>query len=420
MDALQALAHRLAGQDRALWPSLLLMVGDQVYADDASPETRAFIRARRSIDRPPGDEVADFEEFTCLYREAWSEPTTRWLLSTVPTAMIFDDHEVIDDWNISAAWRADTTAQPWWRERIAGALMSYWLYQHLGNLSPSELRADPLLERVRAAGDGVEVLREAVLRADEDPDAIRWSFSRDLSPARLVVVDSRAARVVEASRRAMLSGAEWRWLDGELRGDVDHLVLVTSLPFLLPRAIHDLEAWNEAVCAGVWGAVAARWGERLRRRVDLEHWAAFRTSFEQLCGGLREVVSGRRGRPPATVLLLSGDVHYAYLADAELPGVDSDTVVVQAVCSPFRHGLSRPMELANRVSFSRLAEAIGAGLTRLGRVPRPPVRWRTRCGPFFDNEVATLDLHGRQAEVRLERVPPEELTLEAVDVSRLS
>ena len=37
-----------------------------------------------------------------LYRESWSDPDIRWLLSTVPTTMIFDDHDVNDDWNISS------------------------------------------------------------------------------------------------------------------------------------------------------------------------------------------------------------------------------------------------------------------------------------------------------------------------------
>ena len=39
----------------------------------------------------------------------------------------FDDHEMIDDWNTSAAWRREITAQPWWRDRISGGLVSYWV-----------------------------------------------------------------------------------------------------------------------------------------------------------------------------------------------------------------------------------------------------------------------------------------------------
>ena len=68
-------------------------------------------RRRRRRDKSPDgaapeDEVADFEEYTRLYAESWGDPQVRWLLSTIPSSMIFDDHEMIDDWNTSAAWRA--------------------------------------------------------------------------------------------------------------------------------------------------------------------------------------------------------------------------------------------------------------------------------------------------------------------------
>jgi hypothetical protein len=35
---------------------------------------------------------------------------------------------VHDDWNISRPWLERTRAQPYWPERITGAVMSYWLY----------------------------------------------------------------------------------------------------------------------------------------------------------------------------------------------------------------------------------------------------------------------------------------------------
>src|SRR6202012_5294060 len=113
-DALAAAAASLAGggqpgPDRAGIPpagrpDALLLIGDQVYADEVSPAMRAFIAARRDPDAPPG--AADFEEYCALYQEAWSEPAARWLLSVLPTVMIFDDHDIQDDWNTSAAWRA--------------------------------------------------------------------------------------------------------------------------------------------------------------------------------------------------------------------------------------------------------------------------------------------------------------------------
>jgi PhoD-like phosphatase len=420
VDALQALATRMREQPPEQWPSLVLMLGDQVYADDASPQTRAFIRARRSTREPPGEEVADFEEYTRLYRESWSEPAIRWLLSTVPSAMIFDDHEVIDDWNISAAWKRDTRTRPWWEERIAGALMSYWIYQHLGNLSPEELRQDELYRRARAVDDAAPMLHEFALTADRTTAGSRWSYRRGLGRSRLVVIDSRAGRLFEGGRREMVDDEEWRWLDAQLRGDVDHLLVATSLPFLLPRAIHDLEAWDEALCAGAWGAAGVKPGERLRRAIDLEHWAAFRSSFERLAGALREVAAGKRGRAPATILVLSGDVHYAYLAEATFPGEPVESKLYQAVCSPFRHCLDPPLELANRFALTRTAQRIGAVLARSVRLPRPPLSWQLKRGPYFENEVATVELRDREARLRLERTPPRQLRLDCVAYERLA
>ena len=67
----------------------------------------------------------DFEEYTRLYWESWGEPYMRWLLSTVPSSMIFDDHDVHDDWNTSKTWVTDIRSQGWWDDRIVGGFMSY-------------------------------------------------------------------------------------------------------------------------------------------------------------------------------------------------------------------------------------------------------------------------------------------------------
>jgi hypothetical protein len=82
------------------------------YVDAGSPETREFIRSRRDVSEPPGEEVSDFEEYTRLYRESWSEPYVRWLFSTVPTGMVIDDHDISDDWNISRSGSRRWTASP--------------------------------------------------------------------------------------------------------------------------------------------------------------------------------------------------------------------------------------------------------------------------------------------------------------------
>ena len=111
--ALDVLRSSSSGGD-VEWPDAVLLLGDQVYADEVSPETLAFIREQRGTDQPPGEQIADFEEYTRLYRESWSEPDIRWLFSTVPTVMIFDDHDVHDDWNISWLWVEEMRRTPWW------------------------------------------------------------------------------------------------------------------------------------------------------------------------------------------------------------------------------------------------------------------------------------------------------------------
>src|SRR5215208_6168952 len=103
-DALYALALRMRREPEETWPDALLLLGDQIYADEVSAGTRDFIRSRRGADEPPGEQIKDFEEYTRLYWDSWSDPAIRWLLSTVPSAMIFDDHDVNDDWNTSEVW----------------------------------------------------------------------------------------------------------------------------------------------------------------------------------------------------------------------------------------------------------------------------------------------------------------------------
>lgn len=402
VDALYALALRLRDQDPAMWPRLLLLIGDQVYADEVSPQTRELIRARRDVRDPPGEEVLDFEEYAWLYREAWSAPALRWLLSTVPTAMIFDDHDVHDDWNISDSWVSDMWAKPWWRERIVGALSSYWVYQHLGNLSAAELEQDEMYQRVVAAEDAEPVLREFAVEADRSDGGSRWSFSRDIAGSRLVVIDSREGRVLSGGRRDMLDENEWQWAEERLARPGDHLLLVSTLPVLLAPAVHYLEAWSEAVCAGAWGARWARAGEKLRRGLDLEHWAAFETSFHRLIGLLQRVAAGDRA--PASIVLLGGDVHQAYVDEVEFKsGPPVTSRVFQAVCSPFRHPLSRRDRLAfTRARRSRLMTGVARRMALSAGVRDPEIRWKVMQEPTFENQVGWVRIDGRKLWLTLE------------------
>lgn len=405
VDALRTLALALArGHER--WPDLVAFLGDQVYADETSDAMRDFIATRRSLDEPPGEEIKDYTEYCHLYQLAWSDPANRWLLSTVPSCMIFDDHDIRDDWNTSYDWHVEINKTQWWHQRLMGGLAAYWVYQHLGNLSPEQLSTDPVFGPVLTAGPGehldlTDAVFELMERVDRNPDVYRWSYRRELGDSRLVMVDSRAARVLEPQRRSMLSPGELDWLRQQLRLDSDpqhrprHLLIGTSLPFLLPPGMHDLEAIDETVASGVYGKVPAALAEKLRRSLDMEHWAAFTSGFDEVADMVLAVARGDRGPIPATVTFLSGDVHNSYLAevlDAARYGAKSR--IVQAVCSPIHN----PMPRAVRVLMSLFARGLVRPMRfvagRSKRVPDPEFPWTVTEGPWFDNCLAELSVHG--------------------------
>jgi hypothetical protein len=300
-------------------------------------------------------------------------------------------------------------SEPWWEERIVGAFMSYWVYQHLGNLSPKELEEDDLFRRVREAKDATRTLREFAYRADREIGSSRWSFYRDFGNSRLIVMDSRAGRVLEG-HRSMLDDDEWSWIEEKATGDYDHLLFGTSLPFLLGPGLHHLEAASEAICRGVWGRSAARLGEFIRQILDFEHWSAFHESFAGLAQLLRAVGAGERSEEhsPSSMVLLSGDVHHGYLAEMDL-GAGVESAVYQAVCSPLRNPLGFPERLALGAGWTRTGERVGKSLARLAGVEEPRVRWRlTHEEPWFHNHVGTLELRGREATLRVEKTTPED------------
>ena len=402
VDALRSYALHMATDDREKWPDLVLFLGDQVYADETSAAMREFIASRRSLEEPPGEELKDFEEYSHLYKIAWGEPANRWLLSTLPSAMIFDDHDIRDDWNTSWDWRQEMEATSWWHDRIVGGLASYWVYQHLGNLSPDDRADDVLWQQIRDhdGPDELDItsdLDALAESADQKPDCYRWSFSRDFgTQARLVVVDSRAARVLEPEQRSILDPVEMEWLDGQMTGGFDQLIIGTSLPFLMAPGLHHAEAFSEGLCNGAWGKRAARVGERLRRAVDLEHWPAFQQGFLQVADMTLQVASGARGKAPHTVLFLSGDVHHSYVAsawpDPKVTDVRIEGRIMQAVCSPIRNPLPGPMQRVMRVGTKKTVGRLVRRLAKTAKVPLSPLGWEVDRGPWVDNNLAVLEL----------------------------
>ncbi|MDF9278180.1 alkaline phosphatase D family protein [Arthrobacter sp. EH-1B-1] len=392
VDSLLAFALNLVARDEAVRPDLIAFLGDQVYADIPSDEMLQLIQDDRGIDTKLDAELRNYEEYTQIYRFAWSGPAIRWLLSTLPSAMIFDDHDIRDDWNSSLLWKRKVATIPWWRDRIVSGLASYWVYQHLGNLSPSERAADEIWQAIKShQGPGElelsSIVEAVVEEADRNPERYRWSFCRDFGDTRLIVLDSRAARVLQPGQRSMLDRKELQWLDERIQGDRRHLLVATSLPFLLPRGLHHIEDWNAVLADGRWGERLAAVGEWVRQAIDLEHWAAFPESFRAVATMATEVATGQRGAAPETVTFLSGDVHFSYIEEVDQP---MQSRVLQAVCSPIRNPLRPALRWVAALMSTRVAGPLGGVLARF--VPQPPFHWSTLKKPWFDNNLASLEV----------------------------
>ena len=147
--------------------------------------------------------------------------------------MVFDDHEIHAEWRISQGWLDEMNAEPWFDDHIRAGLMAYWVFQHLGNLSPAELAAGGLYDAVRSAGDAAELLASRMDTEGRQVGHSRWSFARELGDARLVVIDSRAGRQVTPGRRELVQDEEWDWIREQARKPARHLLLASSVPFLL-------------------------------------------------------------------------------------------------------------------------------------------------------------------------------------------
>jgi hypothetical protein len=283
--------------------------------------------------------------------------------------------------------------------------MAYWVYQHLGNLSCRELRRSELYSRILAAeGDAADILKAEMRNADEEPGHSRWSYYRDIGDSRLLVIDSRAGRELEAPDRRMISAGEWDWIVEHAAGDFDHLLLASSLPFFLTPGLHYGEAWDAQLADRGRTALARRVGEKLRQTGVMDHWASFPDSFDELCELLGRIAGGGHGEGshPETIVMLSGDVHHCYLAEIDLGADSGPSRVWQAVCSGYRKDLARREKWVMKLGNSAFGERVTRALARMARAPKAPIDWRIVHDPTYENQVASLELRPGAAGIRVE------------------
>jgi hypothetical protein len=203
----------------------------------------------------------------------------------------------------------------------------------------------------------------------------------------------------------MVDETEWDWLaehatTGPGGKRIDHLLIGSTLPIVLLHGIHHLEGWDEAVSSGAWGRRAAALAEQVRIAIDLEHWSAFRATFHRAVELLERLST--QPDPPASILLLSGDVHCSYAASVRLNVDHPKTVIHQLTMSPFRNPMHLPLRLANRAFEIPGLNRFFHLLARAAGVKDVALDWSVDVGPWFDNGLMTVVVDGRDVRIEVD------------------
>lgn len=221
-------------------------------------------------------------------------PQVQRLLAHLPTYMIFDDHDVTDDWNLSEAWENAVYGHPFSRRIIGNALMAYWICQGWGN-DPE--RFEPHWEDALCYGQNPtpqnhEHWIQQLLRFQ------RWDYHLETDPF-VLVLDTRTRRWPASLHANRPSGLMDRAALQDTLAQLKHhqnVILISAAPVFGLKWIETLQHW-----ASAWGFALA---------VDAENWMAH--------GGTARTLLNFLSASTRRVTLLSGDVHYSFVYDVVL------------------------------------------------------------------------------------------------------
>jgi alkaline phosphatase D len=185
--------------DKSMPVDALLMIGDQIYADDLnilSPDTR-------------------LDQFLERYRVVFSQENVRKLMARVPTYMILDDHEIEDNWPSRATQQDRVTLYP-------HAIHAYQIYQ---------CSHSPLFESTK---DG---------RIDGTLTHFWYQFSDGC--AEWFVMDARTERQITNSGKRLVNDAQMKalltWLND---GSGKVKLVVSSVPVFPDLASDSDDKWG--------------------------------------------------------------------------------------------------------------------------------------------------------------------------------
>jgi len=317
-------------------PAFALGLGDQVYVDVGS---RAMLRGWRSQEPryAPGDAEPFFET---AYRSTFSLTPLHAARQTLPSAMMWDDHEIRDGWGAQGDENSEHRGQSRWHDHLRAARQHFVSWQAFRNPPPNAARAD-------GRGWQTSALPGADLTQSPELDfQLDWGRS-----ATFFVMDLRSQR--SAARRRVVSSEQVarlsQWLE---RPRVAPSVFVLCSPMPLTQVRMAVELAEYLVPAR-WDDLRDSWWSKQCRQQRNELLKMMRGFFEK----------HRQHR----LLVLSGDVHFSEVL--ELSTEDGRVFGHEVVSSGFAH--SKYQRFGRRSSQSRKQLAHDVYAAGLGRFHGP-------------------------------------------------
>lgn len=343
----------------ALWPVALPTVEQAVPAaalapadpdDHAEDQDVAAIRDYLARTDWPG-----LVRTTLHFRDGLDR--VRRVLANIPSYMMFDDHEVTDDWYLNARWQTDVLGAPEGiGQRVIGnALAAYAVFQGWGNdherFAPGTEGAT-LLTQLAAignlggdtyhAGQSDHDALRATLRVvpQSNPSGMLWDYAFRPDARcdwQVIVLDTRTHRNLAAPGQADLIDVPdlARQIGARTTDPVTGVTIVVSpAPVFGHPFVEDLVGGilDRIPDSGELPLVGSK--QHMRTSLDNEAWrnAVAPAAFERLLAEL-----GRLGR----VVILSGDVHYGFSAAVwywnHRQGSDSRAALVQLCSSALKN-----------------------------------------------------------------------------------
>jgi hypothetical protein len=229
----------------------------------------------------------------------------------IPTYMIFDDHDVTDDWNLTRGWEEQVYGNNFSKRMVGNALSGYLLCQGIGNPFTS---IEPIVEEAKKV-----FVRDGIKQQDHFIDSLfafdHWHYQLDTHPP-VHVLDTRTQRWRSESNKNKPSGLmDWEGLC-ELQHNIigkQSVIMVSAAPVYGVKFIETIQR----IFTTFGGALI----------VDAENWMAHRGTASVMLNIFRHV------KTPPLFIILSGDVHYSFVYDVKLRFRRNSPKILQFTCS---------------------------------------------------------------------------------------